>query len=1455
MTTELREIEAQIGAAMQADQFSLRRLLRSVKNAQRAKKPFDRNLQKLQTLLDTSVGRRQRRAATVPRITWPEDLPVVARRSEIAEAMQQHQVIVVCGETGSGKSTQLPKIALELGRGVGGMIGHTQPRRIAARSIATRVAEELGCQVGQQVGYRIRFNDASGPETLIRMMTDGVMLAETQSDRFLDQYDTIIVDEAHERSLNIDFLMGYLKRLLPRRRDLRLIITSATIDAERFAAHFATDEQPAPVLLVEGRTYPVDVQYRPLDDDSAGPQEVPGKRGPTSASRRSDRRSSEERDWLDGVCDAVDELADRDSGHILVFLPTERDIREADKRLSGRRYPGDTAKHPTQVVPLFGRLSMADQTKVFQPYQHRRIVLATNVAESSLTVPGIRYVVDTGTARISRYSARSRMQRLPIEAVSQASARQRAGRCGRVGPGICIRLYSEEDFTGREPFTAPEIQRTNLAAVILRTLHLQLGRLEEFPFLDPPRPTTVREGYKTLEELGAIRPRTPAVAAPAETSGGEDTGADQSPDRSASAPARRSRDQRGGHQRSGGRRHHHDAGAGRQHDTDSGDDVVLTDIGRKMARLPVDPRISRMILAAVEEHAAPEVMIIASALEVQDPRERPIDRQQAADEAHAAFVHEDSDFLTYLNLWDAWHENKKKLSGSQLKKWCRQNFLSWMRMREWIDVHRQLRDLLHDSGDKALKRAASLHPLKDRKNDYAAIHRSLMTGLLANLAFRSADREYTGAGGNKLALWPGSTLSGKGPKWFVAAELVETSQRFARTLARIQPEWIERIAAHLVKHDYSEPHWDPKAGNVMCFEKVTLWGLPIVPRRRTSFAKVDPTKARELLIQFGLVELGLLYGRTEDERESDFADEERELLTGSRSRLTPGRTTLADPTSPAFRSAPTGRDVGWGKAFPFLQHNVGVLEQVKDLQARTRRHDLLPGEDVLFDFYDSRVPADVCDRDRLRRWYQQTSKTNPGLLRFDINDFTSRTQREEGGSDFPATIVMGPLTLPLSYQLEPGRDADGVTVSLPVEGLAQLDAGRLTWLVPGLVEQKVTELIRSLPKDLRRNFVPAPDTARQIVSQLSFGQGNLLSVVAERLSRIGGEPVRPDDFGLASLPDYLFFNIRLLNNEHQVVAESRDLDQLRQMLRKKVADDREKTGPTPEEEQWHRTGFTSWDFADIPPAIMIRRAGMDIRSFPALRDDQNSVALALCQSAAEAQAVLRKGLRRLILLTDADRIRRQVDHLPDLKQMQQLASPLKGINLNSQLQLLMVERAYLSPKDVPRSQAAFDQFVQDGRKRLGVVVQEIVQLLPPLFRQYHQTLRNLTDAAGPGRADLVADMQQQVAELIHPTFLSSTPWPWLIQIPRYLTGIRMRLDRLNSGGLQTERTRQQDLAMYLNRYRIRRAETLKQQRTDPMLDHFGWMLQEYRISLFAQKLGTAITVSPRKLDEQWERIN
>ena len=1445
---------------MQADQFSLRKMMRAVKDAQKAGKSFDKFLEKLTSQLEKSRRRREERSVWRPRLLWDDELPVVARKQEIMDTIRDNQVVVLCGETGSGKSTQLPKILIEMGRGLGGVIGHTQPRRIAARSVAARLAEEMNCRLGQEVGFRIRFTDSSTPNTRVRLMTDGILLAETQTDRFLDQYDTIIVDEAHERSLNIDFLLGYLKRLLPRRRDLKVIITSATIDAARFADHFGTvaryvsDEEgrsrqeradsttvsavgeglsasdasaalksgvprhendratvgfkPAPVLQISGRMYPVDIRYRPLDDPD-GPMGEDDNREP--------------RDWLDAVGDAVEEVSAIDSGHILVFLPTERDIREATKKLGGKRFRGDTPQVPTEIVPLFGRLSMGDQTKVFSHCSHRRIVLATNVAESSLTVPGIRYVIDTGTARISRYSARSRMQRLPIEPVSQASANQRAGRCGRVGPGICIRLYSKEDFDAREAFTAPEIQRTNLAAVILRTINLRLGNIEEFPFLDPPRSTTVREGYKTLEELGAITPE------------GE-----------------------------------------------------LTEIGRRMARLPVDPRISRMILAAVDEHALPEVLAIAALLESQDPRERPVEKQQAADEAHRKFYNRDSDFLTILNLWDAWHEQQKSQSQGQIRKWCQKNFLSFMRMREWVDVHSQLKDLLAESDDPTIAKAArhlnerqgerqsvarsisdqrgTVQPTgktrtetgqtkenaTTRHNDFAATHKALMTGLLANIGFQTPNGDFLGAGGNNLAIWPGSALAPKGAKWFVAGELVETSRRFARTIARIQPEWIEPLAEHLVTREYFEPHWDPQAGNIMVFEKISLWGLPIVPRRKVTYAKVEPVKAREMLIQHGLVEFGLLFGDTDpDDQAADDYDDEEEALSRGASKVRPGK----------GHSNPAAKKKGWGHEFPFLRHNHEVLEQLKELQAKTRSHHLMPGDETLFEFYASQIPEECSDRDRLRRWFQRTVTRNARLCQFDINQFSEESHRLEQATAFPESAQFGAMHLPLSYQLDPGRDADGVTVTVPVEGLGQLTESRLEWLVPGLLEQKVLALLRSLPKHLRRHFVPAPDTARLVASDIEFGKGDLLTGVASRLSQLGGERFDSREFDLSTLDDHLKFNILVVDDQRKKIIEGRDLKDLRATLIQRanaaistVEKAAAVSGPSPEEAKWMRTGFKAWDFFDIPEHIEIKRAGMLLRSFPSLKDEGESVSLILCQTTEDAGRNLRLGLRKLVLLSERKRILIQIGNMPQIGQLKMLSSSIKGLELMNHLSLLMVDRAWLADHPMPRTRAAWDLTLQRGRERAGVVAQEFTQFLPHLFQQYHETRRTLEQTHGPGWDHLVNGMKQQLLNLIPPTFLIETPWPWLIQYPRYFTGIRQRLLRLSSGGLKTESSLDQELAPWLARYEQKLKDHQRQRIADPMLTHFRWMLEEYRIQLFAQKLGTAISVSAAKLEEQWERI-
>ena len=826
--------------------------------------------------------------------------------------------------------------------------------------------------------------------------------------------------------------------------------------------------------------------------------------------------------------------------------------------------------------------------------------------------------------------------------------------------------------------------------------------------------------------------------------------------------------------------------------------------------------------------------------------------RQAADEAHQKFVHEDSDFLTYLNLWDAWHENKKKLSNSQLRKWCRQNFLSWMRMREWIDVHRQLRDLLKESNDKQLNAAARLHPVKDRRNDFASIHRALMTGLLANLAWKTADGEYTGAGGHKLTIWPGSALFRKGPKWFVAAELVETSQRYARTIARVQPEWIEPLAEHLVKREHSEPHWDANSGNVMAFEKVSLWGLPIVPRRRVPYSRVQPEKCRELFIQHGLVECGLLYQDKDHADRSGYEDEERQLISGSRLRVTPGRNIKKPDAKSGQQSV---AKTPWAKDFVFLENNVKVLEQVEEFQARTRRHDLIPTDEEQFDWYDERIPADICDRNRFKRWLRKAERNQPEILDFHLDQFTDENQRQHDQNMYPSKLVTPSMTLSIDYQLDPGTNADGATISVPVEGLPQLSEQRLSWLVPGMVEQKVLALIRSLPKQKRRHFVPAPDTAHEVSQKLAFGSGHLVHVVADHLSKLAGESIRPEDFDVSSLPEHLRFNIRVLDHQKKVLTEGRSLEEVGKSLKTQQPKNQQPMSVSPEEERWQKMGFKAWEFGDIPESIEIVRAGVTLKAFPAIRDDGESVGLCLQTTAADAQSILRKGLRRLFLIADRKRVRQQIDNLPGIDKLRIQASSIKGLNLSEQLQLLMVERAWLSSKQLPRSLASFDQSRESGRKLLGTVAQELTQLIPQIFDQYHQTRRMLEDSNGPGWDDVLRDIKRQIKRLIHSGFLAETSWPWLIQYPRYFQAIRMRLQRLKSGGLKTERDLLAQFQSFQQRYEDRLSSQGDAATTDAMMVHYRWMLEEYRVSLFAQKLGTAITVSARKLDEHWARVS
>ncbi len=1287
----------------------------------------------LKAEIEKSKARVEQRRRQKPRLEYDAELSIVQRKEEIANLIREHQVVVVCGETGSGKSTQLPKICLELGRGVFGAIGHTQPRRIAARSVAARIAEELRSPLGQAVGYKVRFADATGPNTLVKLMTDGILLAESQTDRFFDQYDTIIIDEAHERSLNIDFLLGLMKRLLTKRRDLKLIITSATIDAKRFAEHFGTATGPAPVVEVSGRTYPIEIRYRPVDE---------------YGSDTDDEEPDEER----ALINAVDELARSGRGDMLIFMPTERDILETAKLLRNHPIPGDDAARKTEILPLYARLSVAQQQKVFKLNPHRRIVIATNVAESSLTVPGIRFVIDEGTARISRYSARSRMQRLPIEAISRASADQRAGRCGRIGPGVCIRLYSNEDFEGRERYTTPEIQRTNLASVILQTKSLKLGAIESFPFLDPPRHAAIQDGYKTLFELGAL---------------------------------------------------------------DSNNE--LTEIGRKLSRLPVDPRIGRMILAADNESCLREMLIIASVLEIQDPRERPRDLQEKADAAHEKFLDPRSDFLAFLKIWDFYQELKETLSHSKIRKACVQNFLSFNRMREWSDIHIQLLQLV---------REAKLR-LGPRQDDYNVIHRSILTGFLSGIAHKDERRnEYDVSGGGKCVLWPGSGLSklkvGSGkweegnknqqlppashfplptshsPKWLVAAERLETTRKFLRTAARIEPDWIEPLAGHLIQRTYLEPHWNRETGYVHAYERVSLFGLVIAAKRRINFGPIDPKAAREIFLQYALVE-GELDTKCE-----------------------------------------------------FFEFNGLMLDEAKKLQDKLRKHDLLRGPLARYEFYQSRIPETVYDRKTLEKWCFAAPKAVRESLCFSLSDLCNENVDPDVLKQFPDTLTTFDGTeIPIEYNFAPGESDDGLTVAVPIEGLRQLEPTRLGWLVPGLLEQKITALLRALPKEVRRNLVPIPETARALSQKLAFGEGNLEEQLALSVSRLLGRRIQPADFERERLPEDLKMNIRVIAENGEVLARSRELEPLRKELGVQAAE----SVASVNDPRWNRDELSDWNFGELPESVELKRGTLTIKAFPALFDRGKTVSFRLSDSLDRANRETRLGLMRLFYLKSARELQTQAQWVPRIEQLKMYAQALPEFELKTALAELIALRALESDeKPLPRMQSEFAARMKQGKERIGIAVQEVTKLVGPLFESY-QEARLAIEKNKTQKLDYAwRDAKSVLADLTAPGFLQQTPWAWLKEYPRYLKAIAVRFEKLKSGGESADRSATAELAKFGALYRERLELHESSGIVDPELLLFRYMIEEYRVSLFAQKLGTALKVSAPRLEKQWEKV-
>ncbi|WP_029117175.1 ATP-dependent RNA helicase HrpA [Mycobacterium sp. URHB0044] len=1234
------------------------------------------------------------RTAAVPVIGYP-DLPVSDRRDDIAKAITENQVIVVAGETGSGKTTQLPKICLELGRGIRGTIGHTQPRRLAARTVAQRIADELGVSLGDAIGYTVRFTDQASDRTLVRLMTDGILLAEMQRDRRLLRYDTLILDEAHERSLNIDFLLGYLRELLPRRPDLKVIVTSATIEPERFAAHFGG----APIVEVSGRTYPVEIRYRPLEvlapaDDGDDPDD------PDHEVVR-----TEMRDQTEAIVDAVRELESEPPGDVLVFLSGEREIRDTAEALRG------AVKH-TEVLPLYARLPTADQQKVFAAHTGRRVVLATNVAETSLTVPGVRYVVDPGTARISRYSRRTKVQRLPIEPISQASAAQRAGRSGRVAPGICIRLYSEQDFESRPRYTDPEILRTNLAAVILQMAALGLGDIEAFPFLDPPDRRSIRDGVQLLQELGAF-----------------------------------------------------DAGG------------AITDLGRRLARLPLDPRIGRMILQADTEGCVREVLVLAAALSIPDPRERPTDREDAARQKHARFADEHSDFVSFLNLWSYLREQRKERSGNAFRRMCRDEFLHYLRIREWQDLVGQLRSIAKDIG---IVEAGDAEPA-----DPARVHAALTAGLLSHIGLREGETgEYAGARNSKFVLAPGSVLTKRPPRWIVVADLVETSRLYGRIAARIEPEAVERIAGDLVQRTYSEPHWGARRGEVMAFERVTLYGLPLVAQRRVGYARIDPVLARELFIRHALVE------------------------------------------------------GDWQTRHHFLRDNARLREELEEMEERVRRRDLLVGDDEIYAFYDARVPADVVSARHFDAWWKKQRHRTPELLTFTRADLL----RTDVDADRPDRWQAGDLSLPITYRFEPGAEDDGITVHVPVEVLARLGGDEFAWHVPALREELITELIRSLPKDLRRNFVPAPDTARALLTTLDPGSEPLLQALQHELRRRTGILVPIDAFDLSKIPAHLRVTFAVESADGTEVARGKDLDALqdtlaapvRQAVAGAVAGGLE------------RSGLRAWpdDLDELPRVVESTRGGHTVRGYPALVDGGTAVDVRVFATQAEQGAAMRPGTRRLLRLSSpapAKAVERALNPRTRLQ---------LGVNPDGSLAALLDDCADAAVDLLATAPAWTRTEFAALRDRVAAALVpttlDVVGRVEKVLAAWNDVQVALPDKPPPAQADAVADVRTQLADLVPRGFVTATGVAHLADLARYLTAIGRRLERLPHG-LAADRERMQRVHAVQDAYDdLVRALSPARAAADDVRD-IARMIEELRVSLWAQQLGTPRPVSEQRI--------
>ena len=1229
----------------------------------------------------------QRKSAVQNPIVFPESLPVSQRKAEIQKLLSEHQVIVVAGETGSGKTTQLPKMCLELGFGNLGMIGHTQPRRIAARSVAARIAEELETELGGLVGYKVRFNDQISDDTQIKLMTDGILLAEIQNDRFLNQYSCLIIDEAHERSLNNDFILGYLKQLLPRRPDLKLIITSATIDVERFSKHFNN----APIIEVSGRTYPVEVRYRPVVEE-------------------------DDQDQLQGILNAVDELQAEGRGDILIFLNGEREIRDTAEALQKQNL-----KH-TEILPLFARLSAQEQNKIFHPSGLNRIVLSTNVAETSLTVPGIKYVIDPGTARISRYSYRTKVQRLPIEPISQASANQRKGRCGRVSEGICIRLYSEEDFNSRPEFTDPEILRTNLASVILQMTALGLDDIEAFPFVDAPDKRHIQDGIKLLEELGAFEMVR----------------------------------------------------------TKAGEKRQLTAVGRQLAQLPVDPRLAKMLLGAVSQGALHEVMIIVAALSIQDPRERPQEKQQASDEKHRRFADKKSDFLAFLNLWRYLQEQQKELTKNQFRRQCQKDFLNYLRIREWQDIYHQIRLTVREMG----------LPINSEKAEYQQIHTALLSGLLSHIGLKEAEKQqYLGARNAHFAIFPNSVLFKKQPKWVMAAELVETSKLWGRMVAEIEPEWIEPLAEHLIKKSYSEPRWSKSRGAVIADEKVTLYGVPIVAARPVNYGSIDPIVSREIFIQSALVE------------------------------------------------------GDWNTKHKFFKENQRLVREVEELEHKSRRRDILVDDRTLFEFYDQRIDTEVVSQKHFDTWWKKAQQKDPELLNFERSFLINDDAEQVSKLDFPNFWHQGNLKLKLTYQFEPGTDADGVTVHIPLPLLNQVEMTGFDWQIPGLREELVIALIKSLPKSYRRNFVPAPNYAQAFLSRAVPLEKPLLDTLIYELRRMTGVTVEAEHWNWEQIPGHLKMTFRVLDENGKKIAESMNLDELKFNLKDRVQESISAVA----DDGIEQSGLHLWSFAELPQCYEQKQRGFSVKAFPAIVDEKDAVGIKLFETEFEQAVAMQQGLRRLLLLNVPSPIKYLHEKLPNKAKLGLYFTPFgRVLELIDDCIACAVDKLIADFGGFVWDEAGFKKLRDFVRENLNEVTVDIAQKVEQILSLNHALNQRLKGKIDFTMAFALSDIKSQLSGLVYQGFVQKSGYDHLPDLHRYLQAVDKRIDKL-AQDVNRDRTAMLRVEQVQQAYQQLLAKLPKSKPISDEVAEIRYMIEELRVSLFAQQLGTNYPISDKRI--------